>query len=434
MEQESPLAKPIFDELDLTHIQQYLDGTVKIRFQNNQPLRINEGRHSLDRSESISKRDQDLNDFLQKNFEKFADLKLKGVSSDKSQISSVYYSTKPEASSPYSGTANEEEDDTKSVCPSDFDFRPIDNPVYQNQLRVLNVLDESFEVDMVFLYNEFMLAKKRNKRKYFQNNFAQSKKDHVKRKWFKKMNQLKKHVLFFDFLENHYVSKDEVSKQHLNVIKKSNFVKEDKTIIRSSHPPLETVLITCQNSQNQKMEVKASPFKIADAQTLIISIIEQKNFTNKSLHVIGQQLDRIEEKIVEKTIFVEKPVFEKSLSDKNEKPLIDLPSQRENFMFKTSQSKTLEIVEKMLSDLKVKIEGSSRSTACTSSRNEKEIVSNENIDSNTVSSISAKKIFDDDLPEIKRFVGSSKPMSFTKNWYSKSTPPDMQFEERSFQT
>ena len=100
LEQESPIAKPIFDELDLTHIQQYLDGTVKISFQKNQPLRINEGRHSFARSESISKRDQDLNDFLQKNFENFANLKLKGVSNDKSQVSSVYYSTKLEASSP----------------------------------------------------------------------------------------------------------------------------------------------------------------------------------------------------------------------------------------------------------------------------------------------------------------------------------------------
>ena len=33
--------------------------------------------------------------------------------------------------------------------------------------------------------------------------------------------------------ENYYVPKDEVSKFHLNVIKKSNFVKEDKTIISS---------------------------------------------------------------------------------------------------------------------------------------------------------------------------------------------------------
>ena len=116
------------------------------------------------------------------------------------------------------------------------------------------------------------------------------------------MNQLKKHILFFDFLENHYVSKDEVLKQHLNVIKKSNFVKVDKTIVRSSHPPLETVLITC---QDRKTEVKVSPFKIADDQTQITSIIEQKNFTNKSLHVIGQKLDRIEEKVGSKKFMVD---------------------------------------------------------------------------------------------------------------------------------
>ena len=106
--------------------------------------------------------------------------------------------------------------------------------------------------------------------------------------------------------------------------------------------------------------------------------------------------------------------------------MIDLPSQREKVMFKTSQSKTFEIVEKMLSDLKVKTEGTSRSTACTISRNEKEIVSDETTDSDTVSSVSTKKIFDDDLPEIKRFVGNSKPIFLTKNWYSKPTPPDMQ--------
>ena len=98
------------------------------------------------------------------------------------------------------------------------------------------------------------------------------------------MNQLKKHILFFDALENHYISKDEVSKQYLNVIKKSNFVKEDKTTVRFTHPPLETVSITT----SQKTEVKASPFKIVNDQTPIISLIEQNNFTNESLHIIGQ--------------------------------------------------------------------------------------------------------------------------------------------------
>ena len=223
----------------------------------------------------------------------------------------------------YSKPSSEEEDDSKSVCPSNSDFPLIDNSDLVKQLRVLTVLNENFKIDLTHLYDKFMLSKNRTKRKYFQDNFAQSEKDRIKRKWLEKMNQLKKHILFFDFLENHYVSNDEVSKQHLSVIKKSNFVKTvDKAIVRSSHPPLETVLITC---QDQKTEVRATPFKIADDQTPITSIIEQNNFTNESLHIIGQQLDRIEEKID----LVEKPASEISVFVKIEKPLIDLPSQRE---------------------------------------------------------------------------------------------------------
>ena len=171
------------------------------------------------------------------------------------------------------------------------------------------------------------------------------------------------------------------------------------------------------NCQDQKTEVKATPFKNSDDQTPITSIIEQNNFINESLHVIGQQLDRIEEKIVERT--VEKHISEKSVSVKIEKPLIDLPNQREKVMFKTSHSKTLEVVEKMLSDLKVKTKGTSLSTSATRNISKNDIVSDENTDFDTVSSVSAKNIFDDDLLEIKRFVGNPKPMSFTKNWYSR---------------
>ena len=69
----------------------------------------------------------------------------------------------------------------------------------------------------------------------------------------------------------------------------------------------------------------------------------------------------------------------------------------------------------MLFDLKVKIEGTSSSTPVVRTISKNKIVSDENTDSDNVSSVSAKKIFDDDLPEIKRFVGNLKPMSFTKN-------------------
>ena len=73
--------------------------------------------------------------------------------------------------------------------------------------------------------------------------------------------------------------------------------------------------------------------------------------------------------------------------------MIDLPSQREKVNFKTSQAKTLDIVEKMLSDLKVKSEGTSTSAARIISRNEKEIVSDENIDSDSLFFVSTKKMF-----------------------------------------
>ena len=99
-------------------------------------------------------------------------MRLKGVSSNNSQVSTAFYSTKPEPSSPYSRTANEEEEDIRSVCPSISDFPPIETPACQSQLRVLIVLNKSFEIDMVSLYNEFIYAKNRYKRKYYQSTFS----------------------------------------------------------------------------------------------------------------------------------------------------------------------------------------------------------------------------------------------------------------------
>ena len=177
-------------------------------------------------------------------------------------------------------------------------------------MRVLTVLKENFEVDLVPLYDEFMLPKNRIKREYFQDNFAQSEKNRVKRKWLEKMNQLKKYILFFDFLENHYVSNDEVSKQHLSVIKKSNFVKAvDKAIVRSTHSPLETVLITC---QDQKTEVRATPFKIADDQTPIISIIEQNNLLMNLYMLLVNSLTVLKKKLL-KELFLLKNLLLKNL-------------------------------------------------------------------------------------------------------------------------
>ena len=88
----------------------------------------------------------------------------------------------------------------------------------------------------------------------------------------------------------------------------------------------------------------------------------------------------------------------------------------------------------MLLDLqKIKTEQTaSTSTARAISRKKEETRFFEDSDSDSLSSASDKSIFK--LSEIKRFFEKLNPMSLTKNWYSKPTPPDMQFEERFFQT
>ena len=76
---------------------------------------IKEGRHSFAGFivfEDISKRDQDINEFLQIFFEKL-DLKLKGVASDNSQVSIAYYSTKTRPPSKHGKHVIEEEDETE---------------------------------------------------------------------------------------------------------------------------------------------------------------------------------------------------------------------------------------------------------------------------------------------------------------------------------
>ena len=113
-------------------------------------------------SEDILERDQDLSDFLWKNFEK-PYLKLKGVASDNSQVSTAYYSTKTNPPSKLGKhVIEEEEEETKSGSPTAFDFQALtaidfQTPIIQSQLRVLNKV---FVIDMVALFDEFKSAKK----------------------------------------------------------------------------------------------------------------------------------------------------------------------------------------------------------------------------------------------------------------------------------
>jgi hypothetical protein len=110
--------------------------------------------------------------------------------------------------------------------------------------------------------------------------FSQKEIDKIKIQWTEKMIESQKHILFFIYLQKYFPLDDNT----LSVVKKK-FVKEDKSIVNDSHPPLENILIDVKG-----VFVKASPFKkpLDDCPDESRMIIEQNNFVNQSLHTIGQ--------------------------------------------------------------------------------------------------------------------------------------------------
>jgi hypothetical protein len=155
------------------------------------------------------------------------------------------------------------------------------------------------QIDWLALQKDFSSKKNRDLRHAYRARFLERERDLIKVQWTRKMIESRKHILFFDFLQKHFPS-DNV----LNVVKK-NFVKEDKTVVKSSHPPLENILIDCNG-----VTIKGSPFKSTiDVPPENKKIIEQNNFVSQSLHTIGQQLDCIEEKISPTSTKIEKPLI-----------------------------------------------------------------------------------------------------------------------------
>jgi hypothetical protein len=208
----------------------------------------------------------------------------------------------------------------------------------------------------------------------------------------------------------------------LNVVKKK-FTKEDKTVVNASHPPLEKILIDVKG-----VTVKASPFKMPKEDYPDHTIKASPLFIlffligNQSLHTIGQQLDRIEEKF-------------SSTSPKKD-PLISLPDNRKPLGLKPKSAKTMEKIEEMLSDLKISQASSSGKMISPISYPLNDLDSSTS-DSSTDADIKMlEETFEkvDLEPKVQRIYNNPKSVGFTKNWYSRPTPPDLQFEERFLQT
>ena len=141
---------------NLESVKQYLDGIVKIRFDHSKSrippmIKYTKSRHSYSASSSASKRDQDLEKYLnQLNLEKQKDIKQKVIKEENTQVNSTYYTVDNEPNKNI-------EFDNESINPTSSDMDgEIDNQ--------LNVIKKPFEINWNMLNLEFDSEKNKDKR------------------------------------------------------------------------------------------------------------------------------------------------------------------------------------------------------------------------------------------------------------------------------
>jgi hypothetical protein len=464
IENVSQPAKISSDDTNLNYIQQYLNRSVKISFADlnlsrvEKPLSINEGINSfavnqiinsfadLTTTEGFQRRDKDIETFLADSSS--SDFKLKEISTN-SQVCSAFYSTKLMAAPSQASRYEEEEiSPPASISPSAFDLNaPMPEPVFHhcNAITAAPKKMDFHDLDWPSLEKDFHSKENQQNRFIFAKSFSKHERGLIKLQWVEKMIEEQNNTLFFDFLHN-------IKPSILNVVKKSFVLAKNNIVVKASHPPLETIRVKGKDDT----VVIASNFKIIKNDTTHFEtrkIIEQNNFVNQSLHIIGQQLDRIKEK-VDSTKTIEKPI---SLAVNKDigKPLIYLPEERKGDSLKTNSQKNLEKIEEMLLETslrKVARETTSVPEASSSTVNNACII-NHGKDKNVLEhsanesdgSNESNLFTDDDIkvlednfgkinvsPKLQRIL-KTKLVNLTKNWYNKHTPPDLQFEERVFQ-
>ena len=229
------------------------------------------------------------------------------------------------------------------------------------------------------------------------------------------MREISRNVPFFIYFERYYGQhKQFCVLTRTWTIEGPNATKE---VVRSSHPPLEAITF-----DHRKKEIIASPFKATtDRHQPVDKVIEQNNYTNQCLNVIGKQLDRIEDRIENKVIL--QPGNSSKPIQALEKPLVKLPTTRHTSLSHPKDKTALEIVAQKLEEL-VKKEPATPSTNVlniqTSSSNSSQASDQE---------FELLETQFQDL-EVKRLYHPD-PTSSAKNWYPKPSPPDLRYEERN---
>ena len=167
------------------------------------------------------------------------DLELQGVKT-RSQVSTPCYTAKQVL------VADKDENHSQS-SPTQSNFEQTEPPASHQ----LNVMKKDFTPDHKSLGDDFDSETNRTKREAYKESHTREQKIEVYNKWQEFIKEISANVHFFEYFENHF----EWHRKSC-VITKTNWTKENKEVVRSSHPPLENITI-----KHHGFEVIPTPFR-----------------------------------------------------------------------------------------------------------------------------------------------------------------------------
>ena len=125
-------------------------------------------------------------------------------------------------------------------------FQP--EPLANHELMVIK---KYFTPNLIALGKEFDSERNRVKREVYRANHSKEQKVELLEKWQEFMKEISSNVPFFEYFENHF----EWHKKSY-VLTKTNWIKKNSEVFRSSHPPLEAITF-----KHKGEDVVATPFK-----------------------------------------------------------------------------------------------------------------------------------------------------------------------------
>ncbi|KAI8555216.1 hypothetical protein RHMOL_Rhmol05G0157700 [Rhododendron molle] len=272
------------------------------------------------------------------------------------------------------------------------------------------------DAEMDELYEEYSSKDNKPRRKVHRAKYSSSQHNKIVKKWecFVKNKNIK--MKFFDYLDCVYkpqsLAKKVLPVQDVQVITKTEWVKTDNTTVNTSRPPLDSILV---NHKGTSIIASKLPTDKSDCE----QIVEQVSYTNQCLKTTGKQLDKIETKLEDGTAScVPSP------SKELEKPLINLPDRRSPISLDNRQD-VLKI-ENLLNKLAVKPEPSTPQLAVVTYRE-----SSSQMTSSSDEITELQKQFTDQPVHQNVQRLTTGPVSHTRNWYSRPTPVDIQYEENN---